>query len=139
MQIRKDALIAWVRASRVQITRYLLTGFSAVAVDWGTYLVLSRVLETSLVLAQVVAVITASFYVFVMNKLWSFGAKHDTKQQTRRFLILFAWNWFFQQAAFYIAVTHFGFYDMAVKFFVLCAMVSWNFLFYKYWVYAAHE
>lgn len=138
MILRKDALIAWVRASRVQITRYLLTGLSAVVVDWGTYLFLSRILQVSEFTSQVISVILGSTYVFVMNKFWSFAVTHSTKKQSRRFLMLFLWNWIFQQGVFYIAVIKFGFYDMAVKFFVLCAMICWNFVLYKYWVYAAH-
>lgn len=131
--------IVWARTSRVQIIRYLLTGFSAVFLDWGVYVTLTRVCGVDILVAQCVSTLMGSIYVFIVNKMWSFGVTHDTGKQARRYVVIASWNWVFQQVMFYLATIHGGFHDLLVKILVTGCIVSWNFLLYKYWVYATHQ
>lgn len=127
---------SWVQNERVRITKYLITGFSAVGLDAGLYILLTRVFDISEVPANVCTTTIAATFVFLMNKYWSFNNHTGTLRQTRRYLILFAFNYLSSQTAFYLLVEKVEAHDLIVKFALIGVMTTWNFLLYKYWVYA---
>lgn len=126
----------WIWSERVRISRYLISGFSAVLLDWGTYLFCTRGLHMNAYAANVLSVLVGAACAFLANKFWSFGTRKNTLRQTRRFAILFICNYLFQQYGFYAALTYLHAYDLVAKVVLIGMMVCWNFLLYKYWVYA---
>lgn len=129
----------WLQQERVRLARYFLIGCSAVLIDNGSYSIFTRLLHSDRRLANVVSVGIGAGFSFLLNKLWSFEQRRETTQQARRFLILFAFNYFLYQLIFWIAVHYFGFYDFAVKLIIVAAQTSWNFLLYRYWVYGVES
>lgn len=121
---------------RIRIAKYFVSGLAAAAIDWIVYFVATRLLDVSPVPANIVSVLAGGTWAFLVNKFWSFEARKNTAQQSRRFAALFIFNYLFQQYGFYIAITHLGFHDLFAKLVLIAMMVSWNFLLYKYWVYA---
>ncbi|OGH68074.1 MAG: hypothetical protein A3C15_00830 [Candidatus Magasanikbacteria bacterium RIFCSPHIGHO2_02_FULL_50_9b] len=130
------AAATWIFNERVRLTRYFITGCSAVIVDAGLYILFTRALSLEEVASNVLSTTCGALYVFLLNKFWSFGSRGGTVRQSRRFLILFMFNYIFSQATFYLLVEKIGFHDLLTKLGIIALMVSWNFLLYKYWVYA---
>lgn len=136
MRYHARRALSWLWDERVRVARYFITGCSAVVVDAGLYVVFTRIIGFSEVPSNVICTAIAAAYVFVMNKFWSFGSHGNTARQSRRFITLFIFNYAFNQGAFYLLVERAHLYDLLVKFGLIALMVSWNFLLYKYWVYA---
>ncbi len=132
--IKRTFLWAW--GERIRIARYLVSGFVAVALDWGVYYIATRFFHISQVPANIFSVLVGGTWAFLINKFWSFEVKHNTARQSRRFVILFIFNYLFQQYGFFVALSYIHIYDLFAKFGLIAIMVSWNFLLYKYWVYA---
>lgn len=121
----------------MRMSRYFITGVSAVGVDAGIYWLITRLLHTDFRIANLVSTLCGATYVFLINKFWSFGERTNTVRQSRRFAILFVWNYFFQQGALIVFVQHLHVHDLIAKFGIIAILTTWNFLLYRYWVYAA--
>ena len=121
---------------RKQILRYFATGVSAVILDIFTLFVFKEYFHLSPVLAVVVNQILMLNYVFFINKYWSFeeksGASH---KQMLRFFILATFNYGFSVFCMWGLNQRLGFNYLLVRLFSIALMTSWNFLFYKFWVY----
>ncbi|MCX6780807.1 MAG: GtrA family protein [Candidatus Magasanikbacteria bacterium] len=126
----------WLLEERIRIARYLLSGFSAVGVDWGTYLICTRLFHLEEFRANILSVLGGALFAFLANKYWSFQQHAQTIRQTRRFFVLSIFNYLFQQYGFFIAIRNFHIFDLLAKAILIGIMVCWNFLIYKYWVYA---
>ncbi len=129
----------WVIDERTRIVRYLISGFSAAGVDGIVYLALTRFFHVQSFNANFFSVLAGASCAFVANKFWSFQTRVNTATQGRRFVTLFIFNYCFQQAGFFVAVHYLRLYDLAAKVLIIGIMVCWNFLLYKYWVYAVER
>ncbi len=128
--------VLWIWTERLRIARYVITGFSAVAIDASVYFFATRALHLNVYAANFLSVLAGGSFAFISNKLWSFQSQGNTLRQSRRFLGLFIFNYVFQQWGFYVAIRYLHAYDLLAKVLLIGLMVSWNFLIYKYWVYA---
>lgn len=132
--IRHNIKFMW--EERVRISRYLISGVSAVTTDAGLYFILTRALDVYFLSANIISVLCGGTVAFLLNKFWSFSVRADTLRQSRRFALLFAANYIFQQVALYVAHGVLGAPDAFVKLGLVAASTTWNFLLYRYWVYA---
>lgn len=128
---------SWAWQERGRMARYFIVGVSAVGVDAGIYWLITRWLYIDFRIANLISTLCGAAYVFLLNKFWSFGERANTARQSRRFTILFIWNYFFQQGALIIFVQYFSAHDIVAKLGVIAILTSWNFLLYRYWIYAA--
>lgn len=136
MRQKVATVTVWVWNERIRISKYLISGFSAFAIDWGVYLVCTRAFHMNEYIANIVSVLVGATFAFLANKFWSFGHRENTGRQTQRFAVLFVFNYLFQQTGFYVALNYLHAHDLIAKIVLIGMMVSWNFLIYKYWVYA---
>lgn len=134
---QKVAMVTlWLWNERFRISKYLVSGFSAFAIDWVIYLICTRGFGLRPIMGQIISVLLAATFAFLANKFWSFSSHENTRRQTRRFAALFIFNYVFQQVGFYVALQVMELHDLIAKVGITAIMVSWNFLLYKYWVYA---
>ncbi len=134
---QKAAMVTiWLWNERIRISKYLISGMSAFVIDWSVYLVSTRALNMDVYIANIVSVFAGATFAFLANKFWSFSRRENTKHQTQRFAALFVCNYLFQQGGFYIALNYLNLHDLVAKVALISIMVCWNFLIYKYWVYA---
>lgn len=128
--------VKFVLQERVRIARYFVSGVSAVATDAVLYFGLTRLLDVYFLAANIISLLAGGVVAFLMNKYWSFGAHTNTIRQSHRFATLFVANYFFQQGALYVLHGMWGVHDGVAKLFLIAISTCWNFLLYRYWVYA---
>lgn len=136
MRQKVKMVTIWLWGERIRISKYLVSGFSAFGIDWLVYVVATRAFGFDELVSNVVSVLSGATFAFLANKFWSFSNRSNTGRQTRRFVTLFVFNYLFQQVGFYVALNYLGFHDLLAKVILVGMMVSWNFVIYKYWVYA---
>ena len=139
MNLSRNAILPWLWEERIRIVKYLISGFSAVFVDAGIYYSATRWFNAAPTRANIVSVAAGSIFAFTINKLWSFQQRGNTIAQSRRFIALAIFNYGFQQVGFYVATKTLHLHDLLAKCILIGIMVSWNFLIYKYWVYAVEH
>lgn len=133
-------LILKLWSMRAEFTKYFVIGFSAFILDVGSLYLLKQHLGLRPTFAVLVNQPFLLAYVFFLNKHWSFKSTGLTHQQMIRFLILTTmnyiisatWMWFFNEK---LGIHRYLFLRTAN----IALAVAWNFLLYKYWVYAKHD
>lgn len=123
-------------ASRAQFAKYFLVGLSALFLDVGSLYLLKEYARLRPVAAVAINQVFMVAYVFLLNKYWSFGARGCAATQAARFLVVMflnyiiaiGWMWFFNEK--------FGLDYRLARVANIAVAVAWNFLLYKYWVYA---
>jgi len=136
MRQKVKMVTVWLWGERIRISKYLISGFSAFGIDWGTYALCTRALHFNEYAANVLSVLMGATFAFLANKYWSFNRRENTGRQSRRFIALAIFNYIFQQFGFVFALSILHINDLIAKVLLIGIMVSWNFLIYKYWVYA---
>jgi putative flippase GtrA len=131
--VKKTA--TWVWNERGRMSKYVVSGISALVADMGVYALITRGFGGHVIMANIFSVLCGAATAFTLNKFWSFNERSNTLRQSRRFIILFVANYVFSQVAFFIFAGKLHLYDMGVKVSIVALSTSWNFLLYKYWVY----
>lgn len=129
-------LIAKLWSMRAQFIRYFIIGVNGVVLDIVTLWLLKNYLRLSPTTAVIINQIFLVNYVFLLNKYWAFKARGMGHKQIIKFymvaginyLISIAWMWFFNH--------HLHYNYLLVRIVNIALAVSWNFLLYKYFVYA---
>ena len=138
-------------ALRREFAKYFIIGITAFILDVGSLGILKHYLKISPTIAVILNQPPILLFVFYLNKHWSFRAGGLTHRQFIRFLTLacanygiaVVWMWFF---------THFFHIDtflsdrvqlltatravLIIRTVNIALAVAWNFLLYKYWLYA---
>ncbi|MDX2470896.1 MAG: GtrA family protein [SAR324 cluster bacterium] len=70
-----------------ELTRFLVTGCSAVATDYLTYLLFQQWFDLSL--AKGLSFVAGSVLAFILNKYWTFEVHHSTAKQLVKFTALY--------------------------------------------------
>jgi dolichol-phosphate mannosyltransferase len=121
---------------KIQFIKYFITGLSGTILDIGTLYIFKDLFHLRAVIAVMINQIIVVFYVFTLNKYWSFKSNGGlTHLQFIRFLsvmglnyiIAIVWMWFWHDI--------FNYNYLLVRLTNIILSVSWNFLIYKYWVY----
>ena len=119
-----------------QFVRYFIVGLSAVTLDIATLYLLKSVVGLSAVWSIVINQILLSSYVFLLNKYWVFASTGAFARQAARYFSLAAanyaiaivWMWFFNEFL--------GFNYLLVRLANIALSTVWNFLLYRFFVYA---
>lgn len=131
--IKRAATFAW--GVRHQFVKYFIVGFSGLFLDMGILIALREWIGWSAVFAVVVSQIVVLSYNFTLNKYWSFKNKSLPHRQFVRYAIVVGVNYVIGVAAMFVFHTKLGFDYRVVRLGTIAAMVSANFLLYKFWVY----
>lgn len=119
-----------------QLSRYLVTGFTAFGIEYGLYVLLLRGLGIYYITASILVYAIAFWFVFLMNRHWSFQSRGDIRRQLVQYGLLFLFNLFAANVILMYLLTDIlginPYYSPVLKTgFVVC----WNFLIYKYIIY----
>lgn len=129
-------LISKLWSLRREFIRYFVVGVSAFVVDIGSLYLLKEYGNLNAVLAVVINQLVILTGIFFFNKHWSFKAKGVTHRQAARFLALSAANYAFAVAWMWLVHDRLGFQYLAARIVNIVLSVGWNFLLYRYWVFA---
>ena len=119
-----------------QLSRYLITGFTAFGIEYALYVLLLKGLGWHYVLSSVIVYALVFWFSFIINRIWSFKSKGDMKKQVIQYSLLFFFN---LMVANVILMTFFidivGISPLVSPFLKMACVVCWNFLIYKYIIY----
>jgi putative flippase GtrA len=119
-----------------QFVRYLITGFSAFFMEYGLYLLLVKIMGVQYVLASVLVYCVIFWFVFLMNRKWSFESTSDIKRQLVQYGLLFIFN---LVVANIVLMTFFteilGVNELISPLMKMACIVIWNFWIYKNIIY----
>lgn len=135
--IKKTLAFFW--SHRTQFLKYFTVGVSAVGIDMISLILLKEFLGIKPVAAVFINQILIIFYVFFLNKNWSFKETGETRRQMIRFFAVVAYNYCFSVSAMYLFNHRLNFDYRLVRLGSIILAVSWNFFLYKYWVYAKRK
>lgn len=130
-------IFKYVWSLRREFTKYVAVGVASVVLDIGSLILLKRVIRVPPVLAVVINQPAILSFNFFFNKLWSFRNRSLPHRQMVRYVTLAAANYAFSVAAMYILHERLGAGYVTARLATIAAMVAWNFLAYKYWVYTS--
>lgn len=128
---------AW--SVRHEFSKYFIVGVSGLILDMGTLILFKEWFGLTPTVAVVVNQAIILTYNFLLNKYWSFRNKEMPHKQIVRYVLLAGFNYAFSVFIMYIGSERLGYDYRAVRIATIAAMVAWNFLLYKYWVYRADE
>lgn len=118
------------------IFRYLFIGGITFAIDFGTYQLLISFLNWDEVQSNLVAVFISLFFNFSLSNSWTFKAGNDRKKEKLgKYAILATFNYIFNNLMFAYLVSNFNLHGLIAKVIVTLAVVCWNFVLYKTWIF----
>lgn len=132
----KRIIINYLRFHKKELTRYFVVGLSGTILDLATLFVFKTYFDMSAVLAVVFNQLLMIQYIFFMNKFWSFGAQGQTSRQMIKFYALYGVNYIIAVAWMWAFHDLLGAQYLLVRLGNIAASTLWNFLLYKYWVFA---
>jgi putative flippase GtrA len=74
----------------IQVSRFIITGVSAVLIDFGTYFLLINIIGYDL--AKTISFVFGSVFSFIFNKLWTFEKKVFLFSEVIKFSILYSFT-----------------------------------------------
>ncbi len=75
-----------------QFIRYVITGGTAFLIEYSLYLVLLKWFKLHYITASVIVYSIIFWFVFLLNRQWSFKSKGNIYRQLMLYLLLFAFN-----------------------------------------------
>ncbi len=127
-------------AKHRELILYIICGGLTTGVDFGAYLLLTRLCRLGETAAQAIAVAAAVVFAYVVNKRWVFLDRRTGIRAIARQFLSFASMRFisgaFQVACVWLLVERMGLYDMAVKLAVSVVVVLSNYVFSKLVIFA---
>lgn len=123
-------------ASAAQFIKYLITGLSSFAVEYGLYVLFYKVLAVHYVTASAIVYTIVFGLVFILNRNWSFQSNGDIRRQLLRYTLLFFFNLFAANVVImYLLTDIWGLSPYLSPIIKMGVVVCWNFLIYKYIIY----
>lgn len=119
-----------------QLSKYLITGFTAFGLEYLLYLVLYKGFHIHYILSSMVVYALVFMFSFLTNRKWTFQSTGDIKRQTILYLMLFLFNLVVSNLfllKFFTEVV--GMSPLISPFFKMACVVCWNFVIYKWIIY----
>lgn len=118
-----------------KIIKYLVSGVTSLAADYGTFLLLYYILNISLRISVPTGLVTGLVVSFVLNKFWAFEAakqlgQHKLALQMVMYGILVALNTAFTYYFVKVSLTY-SVPASVSKLVAVAATVCWNYVLYK--------
>ncbi len=122
------------RAARHSAVRYLIIGGLCAGADFALLFLLHSLLRVWLPLATLIAVVTAFFLNFALNRVWSFGSEAPIIRQFSRYFLLGCGNWTFTVLG-VAGLSWLGVNYLIAKTITLALATTANYLAYRLWVF----
>lgn len=122
--------------SFAQFIKYLITGFSSFAIEWTFFKILVEAVKLNYIVANIIVYSVMFWFVFLINRFWSFQSKGNLSRQLKYYVVLFGFNLVVANIGLMLFLTRILKIDpLIAKPLVMCAVVSWNFIIYKKVIY----
>ena len=119
-----------------QFVKFSLVGLSNTIIDFGTYLLFTRIVGWHFVFANVMAFLLAASWSFVWNRRWTFRSSDPRVQhQYVKFLVVSAVGLVLTTAILYVLVEYAGMADILAKVIAVSAVLIWNFFINRFWTF----
>ena len=119
-----------------QLSRYLVTGFTAFGIEYGLYILLFKWVGLHYILASVIVYALVFWFSFIINRIWSFKSKGSIKKQFVQYGLLFLFNLVVSNIFLMQLFTDvLGIDPLFSPFLKMACVVCWNFLIYKFIIY----
>lgn len=126
----------YIKEARKHFFRYCVVGGSAFLLDIWSFSLLHNTVELPATVSVALNQVAIFFYVFFLNKHWSFSNSSAAKSQFAKFLALTVFNYIVSVVIMYLLHDIRGYDALTVRVMSIAVVVCWNFLLYKHWVYA---
>lgn len=139
---RVDHLSDRVRVSHdksyiMRILKFLVSGFTAAAVEYGVYIVLHSFFAAEwIVLSQTISFLTGFVVSFLLNKNWVFESSGAGKSQLVKYSLLAGINLFLSNVALWLFVENLDWNHLLAKFIVMGMVAAWNYLLFSRLIFA---
>lgn len=122
--------------SRKQFLRYLVTGFTSFGIEYTLYALLYRFAGFHYILASAIVYVFVFWFIFLVNRFWSFESKGDIKKQLAQYGVLFFFNLFAANIGLmYLFSDVMGISPYISPVLKMGFVVMWNFVIYKKIIY----
>lgn len=119
-----------------QFVKFALVGASNTVLDFGTYLVLTRILGVHFLIANVFAFLFAASWSYFWNRRWTFRSNDPRiHRQYVKFLIVATIGLGLTTIILYTLVEHATLPDIPAKVVSVAAVLIWNFLANRFWTF----
>jgi len=119
-----------------EFIRYLFIGVTTFILDFGIYNLLTSVLDTKKIAANLSSVLISTVFNFILTNFWTFkSSNHIGATKLSKYALLALFNYLFNNTLFAIFTQTFNWNDLLSKTIIIIIIVSWNFLLYKFWVF----
>lgn len=113
---------------------YIFAGASAALLELGLFQLLYAVFGVNVSVSNVIAVLIATAYNFVVNRNLTFSSTSNPARAAVKYCVLFAVNLCITTAAITWMVG-IGVHSALAKIIMQCCVVVWNFFIYRNWVF----
>jgi putative flippase GtrA len=133
-----SAFIERYRQAIAQLTRFGIVGVINTGVDFGVYILLTRLSDfwnANRVAAAAVSFVCAVISSFILNTFWTFRSDlHRWHHKLLKFMVValggLGWN-----VLVFFLLHRMGMHDIAAKAFADAIVIAWNFVLQKNWTY----
>lgn len=122
--------------SLAQFKKYLVAGFTSFGIEYILFCILIKIIKLDDRVSNVILYSILFWFVFFINRFWSFQSKGNLRRQLFYYVILFTFNLTVANIGLYNLFTRiFGISELLAKPLLMCFVVSWNFIYYKKVIY----
>lgn len=118
-----------------KLARYIVIGLSAAALDFSVFIFLIKITESSLLVANTLAILVGFFWSFILNKLWAFNSIRAPGFQLFLTFLLLLFNILVTSLLIDFLVEEFQCPISWAKILVQTSVVFWNFIIYNYFIF----
>lgn len=119
-----------------QFIKFFIVGSFNTILDYLIYLALTRLFSLYFLHANIISVLIAMTFSFVLNKYWTF--KNNEKNLKKQYLKFFAVNtvaFLLNNSIVFGLVSFFSLYDLIAKAIAVFVGLFWNFFANRYWTF----
>ena len=123
-----------------QFVKFGVVGVSSTVIDWGIYLLLTRIFGIFYLMAKILSFSVAVLNSYIWNRRWTFRSNDPAKlKQFIKFLTISIVGLVLNSSIMYIAVSYIKLHDIYGLFLATAIVLGWNFLANKYYTFKESE
>jgi len=119
-----------------QFTRYFIVGITSFTIEYSLFFILYHLYKLHYIIASSSVYLIVFWVNFFLNRLWSFKSDKPLGKQIFKYLLLFIFNLIVPNIfLMYLFTDVIGINALISKVLIMGAVVSWNFILYKKFIY----
>ena len=119
-----------------QLIKFGIVGVSSTVIDWGIYLLLTRIFGFYYLMAKILSFGVAVLNSYIWNRRWTFRSNDPAKlKQFIKFLTISFVGVVLNTFIMYLSVEHLRWHDIYGLFLATAIVLFWNFLANKFYTF----